>query len=218
MKAARRDLDQRRAVRRGHFFFQERPGRYPFPLELPAVADQAVIDDFVGNAHGNIDRVRELLEQNPDIVNARATWNESAIEAASQMGNQPLIEFLFDYGAPCDFFTACVLGRMDQVKEELEADPVRAMSHGVHGLSSLYFAAIGGQQAVAETLVREGADVNDSCEAGAPIHGAVLGGNREMVAWLLQQGANPALPDHEGRDAKQLAESLNRPELVALFA
>jgi len=60
---------------------------------------QAVIDECVGNAHGNLARVTELVEQNPGVVNARATWNETPIEAATQMANRPMIDFLVERGA-----------------------------------------------------------------------------------------------------------------------
>jgi hypothetical protein len=47
---------------------------------------QELIDQFVGNAHGNFQVVKELLENNPSLVNASASWTETAIEAAAQTG------------------------------------------------------------------------------------------------------------------------------------
>lgn len=35
-------------------------------------ADQSVVDELVGNAHGNLARVRELLDVHPAAVNLRA--------------------------------------------------------------------------------------------------------------------------------------------------
>jgi hypothetical protein len=72
--------------------------------------EAGVVEDLVGNAHGNLARVRELLDAHPEALNLRAPWNETAIEAATQMGNQPILDFLIARGAPVDFFTACVLG------------------------------------------------------------------------------------------------------------
>lgn len=185
---------------------------------MGADLSQAVIDECVGNAHGNLTRVRELVELHPGVVNARATWNETPIEAATQMGNRPMIEFLVERGAPVDFFTACVLGRTADVRRELEARPERARDRGVHELTSLYFAALGGHPEVAELLFAAGAGVNDRSPAAAPIHGAVIGRSVIMGRWLLDRGADPSLPDHEGRGARELAQAMQDPGLVELFS
>jgi ankyrin repeat protein len=184
---------------------------------VPQAVPQAVIEECVGNAHGNLARVAELITQYPAVVNARAPWNETPVEAATQMGNKPIIDLLLQHGAPLDFFTACVLGRVEKVTGELAANPDQARLRGVHNLPALYFAAIGGSREVAELLLASGAGVNEQCEAAAPIHGAVMGGSADMVRWLLDHGADPSLPDYKGRGGRQLAEDMQRPDLAALF-
>ena len=179
--------------------------------------EQTVVEELVGNAHGNIGRVRELLDEHPDALNLRAPWNETAVEAATQMANKPIIELLISRGAPVDFFTACVLGRVEQVAAELAHDPNRANARGVHELPALYFAAIGANLAIAELMLASGADVNTRAQAAAPIHGAVMGGSAEMIRLLLDKGADPSAPDFEGSSARQLAEKMSRPELAGLF-
>jgi ankyrin repeat protein len=174
--------------------------------------DQAVVDELVGNAHGNLARVKELLTDRPDLLNETATWNETAVQAASQMGNREIIDFLVAQGAPVDFFTGLVLGRIDEVDGE------RANSRGIHDLPALYFAAIGGHVDVAEKLLAAGADVNAQAQAAAAIHGAVMGKNVEMVRLLLDHGADAALKDYAGRDARALAVEINRPDIAELFA
>ena len=180
-------------------------------------ADQSVVEELVGNAHGNIARVRELLDLHPAALNVGAPWNETAIQAATQMGDKPIIELLIGRGAPVDFFTACVLGRMDDVKAELDADPARVNARGVHDLPALYFAAIGGDIQLAKLLIDTGADVNAKAEAAAPIHGAVMGGSAAMVRLLLESGADPSLPDYKGRGARRLAEEMDHRDLAELF-
>lgn len=179
--------------------------------------DPAIIEQCVGSAHGDLAKVRELVERYPAVVDARAPWNETPVEAATQLGRKDIIEYLLSRGAPLDLFTACVLGRLDLVQAELDRDPDRARAHGVHDLATLYFAAIGGQREVAELLLARGAGVNDAVQAAAPIHGAVMGGSAEMVRWLLEHGADPGLPDYQGRSAPELAEAMGRPDLAALF-
>jgi ankyrin repeat protein len=133
------------------------------------------------------------------------------------MANKPIIELLISRGAPVDFFTACVLGRVEQVAAELAHDPNRANARGVHELPALYFAAIGANLAIAELMLAAGADVNVRAQAAAPIHGAVMGGSAEMIKLLLEKGADPSAPDFEGSSARQLAEKMGRPELAGLF-
>jgi ankyrin repeat protein len=175
------------------------------------LTDQAVVDELVGNAHGNLARVKELLEQHPDLLNAKATWNETPIEAASQMGNRALIDHLVGRGAPVDFFTGLVLGRLDTVDANL------ANSRGIHDLPALYFAAIGGHVDVADRLLKAGADVNAAAQAAAPIHGAVMGKNPAMVKLLLEHGADQTLKDYAGRDARTLALEIGRADIAQLF-
>jgi ankyrin repeat protein len=179
--------------------------------------EQSVVEDLVGNAHGNLARVREILDAHPDALNQRAPWNETAVEAATQMGNKPILELLIARGAPVDFFTACVLGRVEEVAADLAADPSRAGARGVHDLPALYFAAIGGSLAVAEGLLAAGADVNARAESAAAIHGAVMGGSAEMIRLLLERGADASLPDYQGRGARKLAEDMGRQDLADLF-
>src|SRR5262249_39158393 len=117
-----------------------------------------LLDELVGNAHGNLDRVKEILEAHPDLLNGSAAWNETPIQAATQMGNRAIIDYLVGKGAPVDFFTGLVLGRVDGLDTE------SANSRGIHDLPALYFAAIGGHVDVARRLLASGADVN----LGAP--------------------------------------------------
>lgn len=185
-------------------------------LSMPA-PEQALIDELVGNSHGNLSRVQEILAQHPELINASATWNETPIEAATQMGNRALMQFLIEQGAPVDFFTALALAQVERARADLQADPELVRSTGVHDLPALYFAAIGGSIAAAHMLLDAGADVNARAEAAAPIHGAVMGGNAEMVRFLVEGGADPSLPDYKGRDARSLALDLGRNDIAKLI-
>jgi hypothetical protein len=179
--------------------------------------DQAIVDELVGNAHGNLGRVQEILTRYPDLINATATWKESPVEAATQMGNRPLIRYLVEKGAPVDFFTALALAQLHRVGAELRANPKLARARGVHELPALYFAAIGGSVPAAQMLFEAGADVNEKAEAAAPIHGAVMGGNVGMVRFLVESGADLSLRDYKGRDARSLAIEMGRNDLAELF-
>jgi ankyrin repeat protein len=181
-------------------------------------ATQPLLDELVGNAHGNLVRVREILDEHPELLNEKATWNETPIQAATQMGNRKIIDELIDRGAPVDFFTALALGRKEQIEDELKRNPAAAQARGIHDLAPLYFAAIGAQTDAAQRLIAAGADVNATAQAGAPIHGAVIGGEVEMVRLLLDHGADPSLRDYAGRDARSLALEIKRQDIAEMLS
>ena len=177
-----------------------------------------LIVEATNNAHGNLSRTRELIEAHPGLLNAPSPLDETPIQAATQLANLPIIEYLIGKGAPVDFFTAIVLGQAEAVRKEIEANPARVHDRGVHGLPALYFAAIGGHLEIAAILHENGAGVNDACPSAAPLHGAVMGSNAEvLVPWLLARGADPALPNFRGQTAADLAEERGNPEVAALF-
>ena len=117
-------------------------------------ATQVVVDELVGNAHGNLERVKEIVVNKPDLMNAKASWNETPLEAATQMGNRPIIEFLLNHGAHIDFFTVLVLGRLDDVDRELKQHPDRAQARGIHDLPALYFSAYSEHEELRPALAR----------------------------------------------------------------
>ncbi len=130
-----------------------------------AVLNQAPADECVGNAHGNLARVHELVERHPELATAPATWGETPIQAAAQMGLRDLTEFLLERGAPLDVFTAAALGRADDVRRLLREDPTLARRRGVHELPAMYFAAVGGSLPAAEALLAAGAGVTKAPKA-----------------------------------------------------
>lgn len=44
------------------------------------MTNQQLIDELVGNAHGNMARVQEILTQHPDLVNSAARWGETPVQ------------------------------------------------------------------------------------------------------------------------------------------
>ncbi len=81
---------------------------------------QHMINSFVGAAHGDFDTVKSLLTQYPGLLLRRASWQESAIEAAAQMGRIDITEYLLEAGTPLEICTAAMLGRMQDVIAILE--------------------------------------------------------------------------------------------------
>jgi ankyrin repeat protein len=153
---------------------------------------QEMIDQFVGNAHGNFAFVKEMVEKFPSIVSANATWTETAVQAATQTGQVEIVNYLVDHGAEYDICTAAMLGNLDCVKDFLAEDTDLINARGAHGFPLLYFPTIRTKLAVAEYLLQHGANPNTASADGlTPLHGAVMFNQLKMAQWLLEHGANP---------------------------
>jgi ankyrin repeat protein len=178
---------------------------------------QDVIDEFVGNAHGNLARVKELLEQYPAVVNANASWNETAIAAAAQTGQVEIAELLLAHGAPRDICVAAMLGQMERVTDHVRRDSAQAHARGAHGIPVLYHAIIRGHRDIGELLLAHGADVNADAGGNPAIHGAVLFGQADMVEWLLERSADPNTPNYEHKTPLRVALERNLDEIATLL-
>jgi ankyrin repeat protein len=178
---------------------------------------QKTIDEFVGSAHGDFARVRDLLAQYPDLINTNASWVETPIEAAAQMGREDIMTLLLDHGAPLEICTAAALGQADTVAAMLAADPDLAHATGAHDIPVLYFPVIGGHQVIAEQLLAAGANVNAGAGGTTPLHGAALFGRPALAAWLLDHGADPNPPNYENKTPLQVAVARGQHEVAAVL-
>ena len=122
-------------------------------MEAKPALDAQLVQEFVGNAHGNFARVKELLEQEPALVNATWDWGggdfETALGAASHMGNKQIANYLLEHGARLDIFAAAMLGKLEVVKAALEAYPESVNTPGPHGIPLYVHAEAGGAVAKA---------------------------------------------------------------------
>ena len=178
---------------------------------------QDQINNFVGLAHGDFAAVKRLLAETPELLDARAVWDETAIQAATQMGQVDIIEHLLAAGAPKDIFTAAVLGQAEEVAAMLRANPSLAQSPGVHGFSLLYFPVIRGFKDIAELVFSHGAPVNSGEGGTTPLHGAVQFNQVEMAAWLLDHGANIAALNYEKKTPLVIARDNQQAAMIELL-
>lgn len=124
----------------------------PTPATFPS-HDPALVRDIVGASHGNIARVRELLAEHPALAKASWDWGwgdwESALGAASHVGNGEIARLLIDHGARPDLFSAAMLGQVEVVKSYVAASPGIQRTHGPHGITLMSHARAGGAPAAA---------------------------------------------------------------------
>ena len=121
--------------------------------EPPAQLDPATVQGFVANAHGDLDVVRSLLDQEPALVNAAWDWGggdwETGLGAAAHMGRRDIAELLLQHGARLDLFAAAMLGELEIVRAMLDAYPELVSAKGPHGIPLRVHAEQGGEGAQA---------------------------------------------------------------------
>lgn len=120
-------------------------------MEKKPALEAHLVEDFVGNAHANLERVKELLAQEPALINAAWDWGggdfETALGAASHMGRKDIANFLLEHGARLDLFAAAMLGKLGIVRAALEAFPQTIHTAGPHGIPLIKHAEAGGNDA-----------------------------------------------------------------------
>ena len=119
---------------------------------IPAL-ELELVQEFVAKAHGDFQRVVELLEREPGLINATWDWGggdfETALGAASHMGHREIANYLLERGARLDLFAAAMLGKLNIVKAALESYPDAVKIQGPHGISLIAHAQAGGEHAKA---------------------------------------------------------------------
>jgi hypothetical protein len=117
-----------------------------FPSYPPDLARE-----MVGVSHGNLARVKELVAGRPSLAKAAWDWGfgdtETALGAASHVGNREIAEFLIANGARPDLFTAAMLGWLEVVQALVRANPAVVRLKGPHSIPLLAHAEAGGERA-----------------------------------------------------------------------
>lgn len=168
-----------------------------------------LVFEFVRAGHNNLPRVKEMLANEPMLLNAAWDWAagdwETALGGASHLGNRENARFLLDQGARIDAFCAAMLGEHEVLAALLAANPATARAKGPHGYTLLYHVAISGHVPTAER-------VKSLLDANAPdfnqaLSAAVRDGHLEMTQWLLANGVtNPNQRDGLGKTPLVLAQ------------
>jgi hypothetical protein len=120
-------------------------------METKPPLEASLFQQFIGNAHGDLNRIKELLAQEPAMINACWDWGggdfETGLGAASHMGRRDIAVFMLENGARLDLFAAAMLGKLDIVRATLEAFPETVRTPGPHGIPLIAHAKAGGEDA-----------------------------------------------------------------------
>ncbi len=150
----------------------------------------ASIHDTV--ARGDIACVREMLEQNPELVHAQDGKLKTPLHAAVTYRNLDAMPLLLEFGADIN-------------------------GTDVTGMTPLHVAAMLGRRNEAAWLLEHGADTLIEDDYGdTPLHTAAIFGHGQIIAMLAEQGITSDLPNGNGETALAIAKQY-RQERVAQF-
>ncbi|MGD0627723.1 MAG: hypothetical protein ABR987_00130 [Terracidiphilus sp.] len=117
-----------------------------FPTQSPALARE-----MVTVSHFDLKRVTQLVEAQPSLARAAWDWGfgdwETALGAASHMGNRAIAELLIAHGARPSLFSSAMLGHLEVIKAFVSAQPGVERIRGPHSISLLAHAKGGGDAA-----------------------------------------------------------------------
>lgn len=120
-------------------------------MDKPPALEPKLVMEFVVSAHGDLNRVEELLSREPALINATWDWGggdwETGLGGAAHMGRHDIALYLLDHGARLDLFAAAMLGRLEIVQAALNAFPGAIHVPGPHGIPLIEHARAGGEAA-----------------------------------------------------------------------
>lgn len=141
---------------------------------------------------GDTTRLKEILQDFPELINS-----------TDERGNTPLI--LASYRG--NYSAVCLL-----IKEGVDVNKGFGQGTALHGVSYK------GHYKIAKILLENGCKPDEQDVNGTtPILYATILGHIEIAKLLYQYGANIDHKDNTGQSARMYAKSLNRSELLKLF-
>jgi ankyrin repeat protein len=151
----------------------------------------AGMDVFEAAALGDLQKIRNMVGENPDQVHAYSSDGFQALGLAAYFGHQEVAEFLLSRGA----------------------DP-NSTSYNQQKGAPLHSAASSNSVGIASALIEKGAEVNLRQHGGyTPLHAAVQNGSVEMVELLIRAGADCLSRTEAGQTPGEVANRKNRTEI-----
>jgi ankyrin repeat protein len=153
------------------------------------------LDVFEAATVGDLDRLRSLLDEDPELVRARSVDDGTALHFAAFFNQPEAAKLLIERGSDVEA-VASTFGNVRPLHSAVAASNTQAVL----------------------ALLEAGADPNARQERGfTPLHGAAQNGDREAVDALLARGADPAATNDEGKAAADFAAEKGHDELAALL-
>lgn len=154
-----------------------------------------VLELHEATATGQLDRVRQMVEDSPALANSFSRDGFPVVALAAFLGHLGVTEYLIAKGAD-----------------------VNAISTNGTGYTALTGAVASGQKEIVELLIQNRADVNYRYGQGySPLLTAAANGHVEIAKLLLNHGADAHARSDDHQDALSLAEARGHHELAVFL-
>jgi uncharacterized protein len=140
---------------------------------------------------GDADGLRRLLDETPEVAEARDAAGVSLLMHALYRGRRELAETIASKRHELDIFEASSLGRLERLQGCL-SDVAAINSFSKDGFTALHFACYFGQPEVARLLTEKGAKIDavaNNATQVMPLHSAASSRNLAAARLLVEYGA-----------------------------
>lgn len=193
----------------------------------PACATLGIFDHYpliTAAENGDLAKARELIENHAD-VNQVSEDQRFALSAAASNGNLEMVKLMVNHGADVnltnDYGTTALMEAASKGHEPVAAFLI---DHGADvsmtnkgEFSALYCAVDSGDMDIVKLLVEHHAPVNFDKNPVCPLFLAVKKGNREVAAYLIENGADLNILDSDNYTPLQMAAQKASYELAKLL-
>lgn len=156
---------------------------------------------------GDVDAVRALVSADPAVVHATNADGVPAIVWARYVGKPEVAELLADQAGELDLAEAAASGRVERVRELLDAGAAVADMTS-DGFTPLHYAAFFGYPDLARLLIERGAPLDATAKNDmhvTPLHSAAAGRHGEVAHLLIDAGADVRAAQQHGWTALHAA-------------
>jgi uncharacterized protein len=170
---------------------------------------------------GDAEGLRRLVAADPSVVGSRDEEGTSALLYARYRGRLDLVDVILESAHELDVFEAAAVGRVDRVRELVDANPGLATAFAPDGFHALGLAAFFGSPEVVRLLVERGADVNAVARNAqirtTALQAAAASSDNESARLLVEAGADVNVAQPGGFTALHAAAANGNEELVRLL-
>jgi ankyrin repeat protein len=153
------------------------------------------LDVLEAAAVGSVQRIAELLESDPDLVEAESPQGFTPLSLAAFFGHEEAVAVLLRGGADVD-----------------------RVQGGRNANTALDAAVAAGHRATAEILLQAGAQVNPRSAGGfTPLHKAAFRGDLELVQLLLSHGSVVDARSEDGRTPLDMAMEASAEDVIRVL-